>query len=283
VQRFQIESALDELAMALLGTVVQHLMPAALSLAVLLGNSSVAWGQSPPKERLSRLETRRSELAAELKAVDDSISALRAAVPPAVFTDTVFYTEAMPSLMQPKMRIFGLDETFHDTPYWIVESPNGKRHYFSMGSVKVQNEIAALLFFRGRARPSGPLLVGVLTPDYPNSVGGVDVEFAVKNLDPRRTIKYLTLTVVPYNAVGDAVRSSIDGKSAVRLRYTGPLASGKTESYAGWSTVWYNATISCVELRRMEVEYMDGSRYTYVRELPSVVTPAVRLRCGVRR
>lgn len=266
--------------MALLSCVVHRLVLPALSLAVLLGDPSDASGQSTPRERLSQLETRRSELTAELKAVEDSIRALRAATPAAVPTDTSFYTEAVPRLIQPRMRIFGLDETFHDRPQWIVESPNGKRHYFSTGSVTVQNEEAALAFFRGRARPPGPLLIGVLSPDEPNSAGGVDVDFAVKNLDPRRTIKYLTLTVVPYNAVGDAVRSRIDGKSAATLRFTGPLAPGTTESYAGWSTVWYNATISCIALRRMEVEYMDGSRHTYVRELPSVVTPAVRLRCG---
>lgn len=58
-------------------------------------------------------------------------------------------------------------------------------------------------------------------PLSPNSAGGVDVKIYWRN-DTGKTIKYITFTVTPYNAVGDQVYSEIANKSVEKLRITGP-------------------------------------------------------------
>jgi hypothetical protein len=94
----------------------------------------------------------------------------------------------------------------------------------------------------------------------PDSVGGVHVSISFTN-QSTKTIKYITFSVAPYNAVDDQVSSEIGGKSEARLRQTGPLASG--ESNCGyWKNVWYNGTIKSGSLVSVEIEYMDGQTVT---------------------
>lgn len=109
----------------------------------------------------------------------------------------------------------------------------------------------------------------------PNSAGGVEVRLAWRNLSPTKTVKYATFEVVPYNAVDDSVESEIGGKILARLEDVGPVAPGKWSGVADgdsetasrfdtvdWENVWYNSTIVRVELRRVRIEYMDGSKVT---------------------
>ena len=98
----------------------------------------------------------------------------------------------------------------------------------------------------------------------PNSVGGVDLFIGFKNLSDK-TIKYITFEVAPYNAVGDMVYCEIRDTAIFRGQATGPYAKG--EGLAGnsseyWSCAWYNSTIKSVELRSIDIEYMDGTRQT---------------------
>lgn len=56
----------------------------------------------------------------------------------------------------------------------------------------------------------------------PNSAGGVGPTIIWRN-DSGATIKYITFTVVPYNAVGDIVSCTISGETVVKLKVTGPI------------------------------------------------------------
>lgn len=57
-----------------------------------------------------------------------------------------------------------------------------------------------------------------------DSFNGVGFPVYWRN-DSGKTIKYITFTVVPYNAVGDMVSCTITGKTAVNEKYTGPFNS----------------------------------------------------------
>jgi len=68
-----------------------------------------------------------------------------------------------------------------------------------------------------------------------NSVGGVDMSIYWGNLSPK-TIKYITFTVEPYNAVGDVVACEITRRTRANLKLTGPIntfsfADRKTEVF----------------------------------------------------
>ena len=102
-----------------------------------------------------------------------------------------------------------------------------------------------------------PLKIWLLRPLSPNSVGGVNVEAMFKNQSDK-AIKYLRITVTPYNAVMDPVSCQITGKSTARLQDVGPWVSGGVD-YGLWETVWYNSTIKYISLDSIEIEYMDGT------------------------
>ena len=48
-----------------------------------------------------------------------------------------------------------------------------------------------------------------------NSVGGVDFNLSLKYLKKDKVIKYLEITIIPYNAVGDVVKCRIRGLSKI--------------------------------------------------------------------
>jgi len=102
-----------------------------------------------------------------------------------------------------------------------------------------------------------PLKILLLRPLSPNSAGGVNVEAMFKNQSDKE-IKYLRVSVTPYNAVMDPVSCQITGKSTIRLEDVGPWVAGGVD-YGTWKNVWYNQTIRYISLDLIEIEYMDGS------------------------
>ena len=94
-------------------------------------------------------------------------------------------------------------------------------------------------------------------PKEPNSVGGVDFVIEYKNISGKQ-IKYLTFTVVPYNAVDDIVPCDIRGYKNFRGKVTGPIDNGKTDR-CYWDCAWYNSTIKRIQVTAVELEFMDGT------------------------
>jgi hypothetical protein len=100
----------------------------------------------------------------------------------------------------------------------------------------------------------------LLATSEPNSANGVDLEIVFKNVSADKTIKYCTFSVVPYNAVNDAVNCTIRKRSKFNGKVTGPIAPGQTEGEGrSWSCAWYNNTIKRAELTGVRIEYTDGS------------------------
>lgn len=96
------------------------------------------------------------------------------------------------------------------------------------------------------------------TVDY---VGGVEWTLKIKN-NSEKEIKYVTLQWSCYNAVDDLITDQISGKSYVRIRFTGPLAPGKTSGTKRNGTRFYNSTFSKFSWDEITVEYMDGTTET---------------------
>lgn len=95
----------------------------------------------------------------------------------------------------------------------------------------------------------------ILKRTGPDSAGGVGakMEFrSVTSLD----IAYVRFRVTPYNAVGDAVKSSIGDTSTTWLKYTGPVVAGGFGS-GSWRPIWYNGTIKELRIDRVEIEFMN--------------------------
>lgn len=114
-----------------------------------------------------------------------------------------------------------------------------------------------------------PLYVVSLGPSDPNSVGGVDCSIRVQYIN-KKTIKYILFKFEPYNAVGDKVSCRISDDEFLYGSVTGPIKpnAGRDDHY--WGTAWYNNTISCIKLVRIDVEYMDGTKDYFVNDLPKM-------------
>lgn len=101
--------------------------------------------------------------------------------------------------------------------------------------------------------------ISKVVTDSPNSAGGIDFHVVWQNTS-NKIIKYSRFTVVPYNSVNDAVMCSIRHQSEFTGKVTGPINPGE---WAGedryWECAWYNNTIVRAELKKIEIDYMDGT------------------------
>ena len=115
-----------------------------------------------------------------------------------------------------------------------------------------------------------------------NFASGVDISLNYYNASGKE-IKYLTFTFVPYNAVNDEVCCTISNESEKAGQITGPIKAfniaigeydakynhfypeGKLPS-AKWDALWYNNTITRVEVTQIDITYMDDSEETITEE-----------------
>ena len=110
-----------------------------------------------------------------------------------------------------------------------------------------------------------PSPVSILNMKYDvDFVGGVEWTFKIRN-NTDKQIKYVTLQWSCYNGVGDLIKDDIDGKSYVRLRYTGPLDANSTTGNQHNTTKFYNNTLKSISFTEVMVEYMDGTTETITR------------------
>ncbi len=111
----------------------------------------------------------------------------------------------------------------------------------------------------------GLIRITTLKCSSPNSADGVGIDLHFKNMHPEKTIKYLEVTVIPYNAVGDTQYCDIRNYSRYTCEATGPYAPGKgltAQDNWWWPNAWYNSTIKYIELAGVSIEYMDGTYVT---------------------
>lgn len=124
-----------------------------------------------------------------------------------------------------------------------------------------------------REKCASLISVSKVSVDKPNSAGGVDLHIEWTN-KADKTIKYITFTVLPYNAVDDVVKCEIRGLSAAGCQVTGPVKPGA--SYGSdyrWECVWYNNTITWARLGAIEIEYMDGTKEAFAGQELSEACP----------
>lgn len=101
--------------------------------------------------------------------------------------------------------------------------------------------------------------------DMPNTAGGYGVHAEFTNTGVK-TINYVKMTFVPYNAVGDMVACTARGHVEAIVSATGPYAPGQSDTFSHWDLLWYNETIKSVKLKSVNVKYSDGTEETFTGE-----------------
>lgn len=105
-----------------------------------------------------------------------------------------------------------------------------------------------------------------------NSAGGVSFKVSVDYANSKKIIKYIYININPYNAVGDIVQDRISRSSLFKGSITGPIeASTEMKSYT-FENAWYDHTIRCLKIERIEIIYMDGSNEIYIKDLPQILS-----------
>lgn len=116
-----------------------------------------------------------------------------------------------------------------------------------------------------------------------NSAGGVEPYFIFFNPNEKSPIKYISLQISLFNAVGDMVGSQIGNERTRGIKFTGPLTMEDGESKASWNPIWYNPTGSCIKVESMSVTWMNGKSQSYIgKALQEAMAPDVSNSCRVK-
>ena len=123
-------------------------------------------------------------------------------------------------------------------------------------------------------------IIGVAIEDI-NSADGVDISITWQYLNTSKDIKYLYFTISPYNCVGDPVKGRYDNapwsdNGSKIGKIIGPIYGSDERQESHWETFWYNRSICSIKIVKVKVEYMDGSNYTYVKELNKISSPYLK-------
>lgn len=92
-----------------------------------------------------------------------------------------------------------------------------------------------------------------------NSADGIELAWLSKNLTEKR-IKYYTVELNMYNAVGDPAYDEITGKSQIKVKYVGPVEIGG--DLVIYSLFAYTAVCHKVVIGNITFEYFDETTET---------------------
>lgn len=167
--------------------------------------------------------------------------------------------------------VLSLAETLHTNFNGTEEDIEGQKiadlsqaEIEELNRIKKEEEdrIAAEALKSERDKAREIIRVSRVYTSSPNSANGVDLHIEWTN-NSKKTVKYITFTVEPYNAVGDVVRCEIRGRSRFSGHETGPIKPGQSYGYDRlWENAWYNNTIKKAVLLEINIEYMDGTIIT---------------------
>lgn len=108
-----------------------------------------------------------------------------------------------------------------------------------------------------KSNPDMPIVIGDYFQSPPSTTGGVAFEFIGYN-NTEKTIKYVYFNMVHRSRTDDIVRDDISGLEVKSYMFVGPFArEGKFHRKFG--PHFYNDAATCVELKEVRVEYMDGT------------------------
>lgn len=99
-----------------------------------------------------------------------------------------------------------------------------------------------------------------------NSVNGINLNISYTNTN-KKTIKYIDIYFIIKNPVGDICRLRYNNTNTGHLRCVGPIEELETGTYR-WDAIYYTTgDANEMHFKKFVITYMDGSKYTLVKEL----------------
>lgn len=105
---------------------------------------------------------------------------------------------------------------------------------------------------------SVPIYYTAFEPNGPNSVGGAGVYQQFIN-PSHKVFKYVRTYYTAQDRVLETVKSEVGGKVVAGTKAIGPYSFGAITDYLNFGPLWYNGSIKCVTITRVEITYMDDT------------------------
>lgn len=97
---------------------------------------------------------------------------------------------------------------------------------------------------------------------YDESEHTEGTSFKIEFYNPtKKTIKYITTTIVGYNPVGDRVYNSRKQSYTCQVKSVGPIEPEASGSYS-FDYVWFTDMVETAKITSLVVQYMDGTTKT---------------------
>jgi hypothetical protein len=182
-----------------------------------------------------------------------------------------YYSIELKTFQKKNVELFG-----YSNGYFLIKSTTGQIGYVNTLCVDNYSEYIKLIenkiIQKAKSKKKNIIIKGIGVDEI-NSADGVSYFIDWGYFDYSKSIKYISFTVVPYNNVGEIQTCRISGKSAATGRITGPISASDSFTYGlgKWDDAWYNSTITWIKLTKVVVQYIDGSSYTYVKEIPNIL------------
>jgi hypothetical protein len=120
-----------------------------------------------------------------------------------------------------------------------------------------ESELKSLREKLNKTKSSGVAILNYQVFDESEHTEGTGYKISYYN-STKKIIKYITATIVGYNAVGDPVKSTFNRNSILILRGVGPIQPEESATFQK-SYAWHTDVVESMKITSLKVEYMDGT------------------------
>ena len=167
-----------------------------------------------------------------------------------------------------------IDSTQNELPRLTYETPQDYIDRGLKASKELrEQELATVASAIRSLKKSGLAVLHAKITDTSEYTQGTD--FSISVLNPtEKVIKYITITVIGINAVGDPVRDRLKGGPQLTVRAVGPIETGEPASYK-WEYMWHTDIVESFRISEIRVEYMDKTTRVIKNWKSIVIDPAL--------
>ena len=155
------------------------------------------------------------------------------------------------------------DELMSDADYYtqiekmtLQSSGNFRRNAQNFAESEFSNKIHKLRQIINSYKLKGLVILYWNKYDESEYTDGTDLTFNVYN-PTNKTIKYISFTVIGYNAVNDVIVDRIKRRSRINVKGVGPIKPKESATY-DFDYVWYSDLVDTAKISEINVLYMDG-------------------------
>jgi hypothetical protein len=148
-----------------------------------------------------------------------------------------------------------------------INSSKNKQYLFRFNAERMakliyESEIDSISTFLDGCKKAGLVMLNWSFYKESEYTEGMSAKVEVYN-PTKKTIKYIWLTFIGYNPVGDKVIDTRKGTSNITVNAVGPINPNENGAYE-FKYVWFTDLVKTAKISLIKVQYMDGSFKTII-------------------